>query len=169
MAPYRGAIHRRPRSDSGAVRIWEWARSRRGSWTISEAVETTDVSRRRCQAIVTAMHGAGLVDQVRESELSSDGQTPAEWRLSPAGRAMQAGPIMIVDPDTGLITGCRPAPSGDGNAKLRRAVELAGMSGRGAARVLGISDRTLRQILAGQIQIAENDPLLARLSTLIEQ
>lgn len=171
MAPTKGSIHRRPRSDSGAARIWDWARGKRGPWTSADAAEACEISPRRCRAIVAAMHDAGLLDCERESELAQGsvgmgGQQAAEWSLSVAGRALAAPPVLIVDRETGAITGIRAAANGDGTAKLRRHVERSGLTGRAAARALGVNDRTLRRMLAGKPAIAGDDPILARAARL---
>lgn len=109
MAPTKGSFHRRARRDSGAARIWAWARAKRGPWTSAEAADECAVSARRCRAILKAMSEAGILDQQKESEVSAGGQQAAEWALSADGRALSAAPVMIVDGRTGLITGVRAA------------------------------------------------------------
>lgn len=113
MSPGKGSTHSRARSDSGAARLWQWARERRGPWTCPEAVEACAISPRRCRAIVAALYAAGVLDQVSESEVSDRGQAPATWRLSAAGRALAAPPIMVVDWVAGLITGVRAGAATD--------------------------------------------------------
>src|SRR5437016_4999379 len=141
MSPIPGSIHRRPRSDSGAVRLWTWARTRRRPWTCPEVAEAAAITDRRTREIVRALHEARLLDCVRESEVvGQHGQEAAEWELSAAGRAMLAPPVLIVDGEAGRIVGIRAAVNGDGTAKLRRAVERSGLSTRAAARAMGVHD-----------------------------
>jgi predicted ArsR family transcriptional regulator len=110
MSPTKGSIHRKPRSDSGAARLWQWARERRGPWTCAEAAEACEISPRRCRAIVAALHAGGVLDCERESEtVGGVGNTPAEWSLSAEGRALAMAPVMVVDGRSGLITGIRAA------------------------------------------------------------
>ena len=109
MPPSPGSVHLRPRLDSGAAELWQWARQRRGAWTCQDASAACGISASRCRAIVLAMHRAGYIDQVEASELSNNGRTPATWRLSPAGRALRGAPVMITDALNGTIVGFRPA------------------------------------------------------------
>jgi hypothetical protein len=111
------------------------------------------------------MHAAGLLDQIRESELATGwdgGQEPAEWRLSAVGRALADPPILIVDSTTGQIIGVRPAGDGRGTAMLRRALEASGLSTRAAAKRLQLDPATLRRWLRGGTPIATDDPIVAR-------
>lgn len=164
MAPYRGAIHRRPRSDSGAARLWQWARTRRAPWLVAEAAEAAGITARRARAIVTALGEAGYLDCTRLSDAIGEA---AEWRLSEAGRALAGPPILVIDGATGLVTGARAAPVGsDGNAMLQRAVRRSGLSGRAAAAALGVNDRTLRRLLCGETPIPADDPIIARARSL---
>ena len=103
MSPRPGSIHTRPRADSGAARLWQWARERRGAWTTLAAMEACSISPRRCRAIVAALHAAGIL----EAQATHAGNQAAEWELSAAGRALTAAPILIVDARAGLITGVR--------------------------------------------------------------
>src|ERR1700693_6289025 len=97
MPPAIGSIHARPRFDSGAAELWQWARQRRGSWTCPEATAACGVSSRRCRAIVAALHRAGYLDLVGESENTYQGRMAASWRLSRAGRALSGPPVMVSD------------------------------------------------------------------------
>ena len=109
MPPALGSTHSHPRRDSGLVRLWEWARARRGTWTCTDAIEACDLSERRCRAMVAALHAAGLIDQT-SPQVSSGyraGWTPAEWRLNTAGREIKQAPIMVIDHVRGVITGMR--------------------------------------------------------------
>ena len=103
------ALHLRPRRDSGAAELWQWARQRRGSWTCPDAADACGISQGRCRAIVRAMLAAGYLDQAAKSELTSKGRMPALWRLSPTGRALDGPPVMITDQANGLIIGFRPS------------------------------------------------------------
>lgn len=158
-----GSIHRRPRSDSGAVRLWAWARTRRGSWTCAEAAEAATITPRRAREIVRALHAAGLLDCIRETETAGQvGQVPAEWAMSAGGRAIDGAPVLIVDGASGRITGIRAAVNGDGTDKLRRAIERSKLSTREAARQLQVNNRTLRRMMQGDPPIAADDPIIAR-------
>lgn len=160
MSPHRGSIHRQPRSDSGAVRLWQWARSRRAPWTCIDAAEAADISERRARTIITALHESGLVDCDRASELGHDGQQPATWMLSRAGRDLDDPPIMISN-GRGIYIGARTA-DGDGNDTLRRILERADIATRDAARKLQINSRTLRRMLDGALKISTDDPIIGR-------
>lgn len=163
MSPIPGSIHRRPRSDSGAVRLWAWARARRRPWTCPEAAEQCRISSGRCRAIVRAMHDTGLLDQVRGSELVGGlGQGAAEWRLSAEGRAARQPPVLVVDGERGIIVGTRPAGDGRGNALLRQAVDASGLTRPAAAARLGVHVVTLQRWLAGSPPIAADDPMIER-------
>jgi hypothetical protein len=109
MSPRRGDIHRRARKDSGAARLWAWARGRRASWTCPDAAASCEVSPRRTRMIVAAMYEAALLLRVREYEMGQQGAEPAEWQMSARGRKLTAAPIMVVDGKTGLIAGVRAA------------------------------------------------------------
>jgi len=163
MSPTPGSIHRRPRSDSGAARLWQWARTRRGPWTTLEAAEAAELTARRTRAIVAALGDAGLLDRIKESELEGDaGQQAAEWEMSAAGRALAAPPVLIVDGQVGIITGVRAAANGDGTEKLRKAIARSKLSIRAAAKQLQVNETTLRRMLRGEPPIAGDDPIIAR-------
>lgn len=162
MPPTPGSIHRRPRHDSGAARIWAWARRQRRTWTAHEAAAACAVASRRARAIVAAMAAAGLLEQTAEVARGEGGQlTPAGWRLSAAGRALPVPPVLIIDGETGSIVGVR-VYDGSGNAELRRLIEETGLSTRAAARALRLNSRTLRRILSGETPISRDDPVLTR-------
>lgn len=168
MPPKLGDIHRRPRSDSGVVRLWEWARGKRGSWTAAEAAEAAEIAPRRARAIIKALCDAGYIDLTAEAESigGPDGATPAEYRFSAAARDLPGAPVLIVDGESGTITGVRAPADGDGNARLRAAVDASGLSGRAAAAALGLNERTLRRMISGETPIGRDDPALARLPAL---
>lgn len=159
MAPYKGSIHRRARSDSGAARLWHWARTRRRPWTVDMAAAAAEISDRRGRAIVRALYEADLLDCLQERELTDQGWAPAEWTVSEYGRAVTSAPIMIAE--EGIITGLRIAAD-DGVGQLRQAVERSGLSVRAAARQLGVNDRTLRRMLSGETPLTSDDPILQR-------
>ncbi|MCC6775657.1 MAG: hypothetical protein IT537_03315 [Hyphomicrobiales bacterium] len=162
MSPTPGTIHRRARRDSGAARLWQWARRRRSPWTCPQAAEAADITQRRAREIVAALAAAGLVDQAREAELTIDGNQAAEWRLSEAARAVALAPVLVVDGTTGRIVGVRLTGDGSGTDRLRRAIERSGLSIRQAAIQLDIHERTLQRWLAQGAPIAADDPLIAR-------
>lgn len=108
MAPRRGSIHQRPRRDSGAVILWRWLRSRRSAWTVGEAAEASGLSPRRSREIVAALYRAGLIDQVAEQSLGDAGRfSPAEYRVSAAGRTAAGDPVLVVNGATGRVVGVR--------------------------------------------------------------
>jgi hypothetical protein len=150
------------------VRLWDWARARRGAWTAAEAAEAAEITPRRSRAIVKALADAGLVELVDPTEPLGHraGAAPARYRLSPEGRAHAGAPVLIVDGESGVITGVRAPADGAGNARLCAAVRDAGLSGRAAARALGVNERTLRRMLSGETPIDGDDPIMARLDGL---
>jgi len=114
MPPTLGSIHLRPRLDSGAAALWQWARRRRGPWTCPDAADACGISASRCRRIVAAMQEAGYLDKVGSSAPAAPdhrgrriGANPNGWRLSAAGRALRGAPIMITDAATGEIVGFR--------------------------------------------------------------
>jgi len=163
MPPVPGSIHRRPRSDSTAARLWTWARTRRAPWTCADALGAIGGSARRIRGIVAALHQAGILDQISASELTGPGgRAPAEWVLSDVGRALAAPPILITDAAAGTITGVRAAIDGIGTEQLREAISRSGLSGVAAATALGVRASTLRDLLRGRPPLAEDDPIIAR-------
>lgn len=165
MPPKLGDTHRRPRSDSGAVRLWAWARACRGSWTAAAAAEAAGITARRARAIVAALREAGLVAQTSAAvSLGAEGAAPAEYRLTDEGRALAGAPIMIIE--DGAIRGVRLPAEGAGNARLVAAVAAAGISQRAAAAALGVHERTLRRMLAGETPVDDDDPVMGRLGAL---
>ncbi|HEY7302165.1 MAG TPA: hypothetical protein VH684_30090 [Xanthobacteraceae bacterium] len=136
MSPRPGSIHRRPRRDSGAARLWAWARARRGVWTARDAAAAAGLSRGRARAIVRALARAGYLDCVRESEISGPGagQAPAEWVMSEDGRALASPPVLIVDRKSGNIVGVRASGDGIEAEKLKRAIARAKLPIEEAAR-----------------------------------
>jgi hypothetical protein len=164
MSPSKGSVHRRARSDSGAVRLWDWARGRRGSWTCAAAAEAADITSRRAREIVRALHAAELVECIRETETlgGGQGQSAAEWAMSAAGRAVKGAPVLIVDGKSGRIVGVRAATDGDGAVPLRRAVERSKLPLREAARRLKVNDTTLRAMLRGDQPISADDAIIKR-------
>jgi len=116
MPPTLGSVHLRPRLDSGAAELWQWARRRRGPWTCRDAADACGISASRCRRIVAAMHGAGYLDKVESAAPAAPdhrgrriGATANEWRLSPAGRELNGAPVMITDATNGTIVGFRPS------------------------------------------------------------
>lgn len=109
MAPAVGSRHRKARPDSAISRLWPWARKRKKPWTTTDAAEACTISARRCRAIVTALHDAGLIEQVSEAVgySFSKGSTPRTWQVSPKSRHVDFIPIMVVDGARGIITGIR--------------------------------------------------------------
>lgn len=109
MSQPRGYRKPTARRDSGAARLWQWARQRRSPWTADQAATANAISRRRCRMIVQALAAAGIVDCVQEyaSIGGAHGWQPAEWRLTAAGRKLTAAPIMITDARAGYIVGIR--------------------------------------------------------------
>lgn len=108
MPPYVGLRHRRPRADSGAVRIWRWARRQRGTWTVSDAADAVTVAPRTARKAIAALGEAGLLDQVDQPGQDAGGIfRAAQWRISARGRAARGVPILTVDGATGRITGVR--------------------------------------------------------------
>lgn len=164
MPPTPGAIHRAPRSDSGAARLWQWARSRQQPWTCPEAAEACGVAAGRCRHIVAAFYQAGIVDRVAEQYRDAGGALrAAEWTLSAAGRKLAAPPVLITD--AGRIVGVRVADLG-GTDILRRAIERSGLGIMAAAEALQIHNATLHKILVGERLLAEDDPVIERARTL---
>lgn len=161
MAPYKGSIHRRARSDSGAARLWHWARTRRRPWTVDMAAAAAEISDRRARAIVRALYEADLLDCLHERELTDQGWAPAEWTVSEYGRTIGVAPVMVSS--DGIITGLRISTTdGAGVGQLRQALERSGLSVRAAARQLGVNDRTLRRMLSGETPLTSDDPILQR-------
>lgn len=111
MPPILGSIHRVARSDSGAARLWTWARKRKKPWSADDAASACDISRRRCRAIVAALRDAGLIEMVDERENPGHrlGETARTWQMTDASRGIESAPVMIVDRDRGVITGVRVA------------------------------------------------------------
>jgi hypothetical protein len=116
MPPTLGSVHLRPRLDSGAAALWQWARRRRGPWTCPDAADACGISASRCRRIVAAMQEAGYLDKVESAAPAAPdhrgrriGATPNEWRLSAAGRELRGAPVMITDATNGTIVGFRPA------------------------------------------------------------
>lgn len=163
MPPYLGSIHRRPRSDSGAARLWDWAHRRRKPWSAETGADAAKISARRCREIVRALVDAGLIDIVSEATSIGEGREAATYALSAAGRGVRSAPVMIVDAEAGRIVGVRPGTlAAPANVRLRAAVEASGLSARAAARALGLNDRTLRRMLSGDLPIFADDPLFDR-------
>jgi len=107
MPPRQGDTHRAPRSDSGVVRLWIWARRKKLAWTADEAAEGAKMSRSRCRATVKALKDAGLVIEVdaRESLGHRDGWSAPTYRLAPHAEGIDTRPIMTMR--NGQIVGVR--------------------------------------------------------------
>lgn len=163
MSPRPNSIHRRPRSDSGAARLFAWARARRGAWTAAEAGDESEISADRAKAIVRALVTAGYAEIADASRSLGGalGATPATYRLTPEGRSLAGPPTLIVDGASGNIVGVRAPGDGSGNALLRARIEASGLSTTAAAKALGLNPRTLRRILSGETPISADDPALA--------
>jgi hypothetical protein len=167
MPPTPGTIHRRPRRDSGAARMWEWARHRRRAWSIAELAEAVGgCGDGRGREIVRAWRDAGLVDQVSERERLPDGTwSPALYRVPTTHRDRPA-PVMPRAEAGGLLTR-QGAP--EATVRLRSMLDTIGMSTSEAARALDIDRRALGLMLTGDIPIADDDPVLAGLQAIAEQ
>ncbi len=163
MAPQPGSIHRTARSDSGAARLWKWARSKRSPWTTLDAADAAEIAPSRARGIVAALHAAGLVECTTNAAPSQAGMVAAEYRLSPTGRETIDAPVMIVS--DGLLVGARFRDEA-GNVILRARVERSGLTGREVARQLGINHRTLRRMLSGEVSLMADDPVLTRVGKL---
>src|SRR4029453_6994158 len=108
MAPHKGLLPSRPRSDSGAVRLWQWSRRRRRPWTIAEAASSVDLSLRRTREIVAAMQSARLLRRLSIRKADSSGRfVPAKWITIDARRAI-ATIIITSDKLRGRIIDVRP-------------------------------------------------------------
>ena len=166
MPPYIGSIHRRPRSDSGAARLWAWARRKRSAWTIAAAAEAAQIEPRTARKIVAALVEEGLIDTIVErGSAGKDGWTPAEFAMTEAGRKIDSPPILVMAGQSGVVAGVRiirdPA-----NDRLRQSIEASGLATSAAACALGLNPRTLRRMMAGELPIAADDPVFQRLPAL---
>lgn len=107
-----GSQHRRPRSDSAAVRLWRWARERAelavpsgssGQWAAADAAAACTITERRCRAILGGMERAGMVERDPGLSMGKYGREPDMWRLTELGRNMQSPPILTVDSRDGIV------------------------------------------------------------------
>jgi DNA-binding Lrp family transcriptional regulator len=162
-------LHRQPRPDSSAVRIVELLRDRSDqAFTVTELSERLGLGKRRTRLVVKALVRAGYL------EASSDVGLSGEWqggvRLGVKWHITQFGcdsplPVLVVDNERGRLLGVRTAadPNDDGgNQYIRETYERSGMSVRGLARLIGISERQLRRIITNDITIPSDDSLLTR-------
>jgi len=124
MSPLSGSIHRKPRRDSGAARLWDWACVRDGSWTAEEAATVCSISIRHARKIVRGLHLSGWLD-CTQSPVHGDvvGQLPALWIITDIGRRL--GPPIMVETGTGNYIGVRSgAASLRGRPTQREEVEV---------------------------------------------
>lgn len=107
MSPRKGTTHSAARSDSGAARLWAWARRKRRAWTADEAAAAADIHPNRCRATVKALKDAGLLVEVeaRKSLGRGAGSTKPTYRLTPEAEAIDTAPILTMR--NGAIIGVR--------------------------------------------------------------
>jgi hypothetical protein len=166
MPPVPGTIHRVPRRDSGAARMWRWAAGRRKPWSTIDLGEAVGGSPRRIRAIVAGWREAGLVEELRPAEKQPDGsQGAALYRVADAHHGAPP-PVMVVR--DGSIVGARQG-SPAAVEKLKATIAALGMSVRAAAIALDIDRRALVRMMAGETLVADDDPVMIRLAALARE
>ena len=160
MAPRPGSIHRVARSDSKAALMWSWAQIQRTPWSTLDLAEHIGGSPRRIRETVSAWLAADLVRRIKPAKQAKRAVLTYEIAWEHRGKP---APVAIVA--AGRIVGLRMAELVD-PARIEAIRERAGISATALAARLGINASTLSRILAGEIRIATNDPIIAQLNVL---